>query len=286
MADSAWGAYFLKMKYSININQLSNYAGGFNLDLVDLALFDFIKDFIMSGKCEGIILDGKWFFWINTNYVIEEMPILGITTTRGINLRLENLINANLLLRGPENQSLKRTYLAFGWRAADYMFTTWKIDSKSIGTEIPSINNTNDYIDNKGQMEKCSSDGTLFGEAVAETRPIKSLAISELHPKKEGANRAAATLAERESAFKDECHRFVEEFGERLVDEFVLYWTEPTKGKTRMRFEQQPTWDTHRRMLTWKRNNFNKYEQNVNVGAPKEISAAEIESLMNWRRND
>jgi hypothetical protein len=40
-------------------------------------------------------------------------------------------------------------------------------------------------------------------------------------------------------------------------------------------------------MLTWKRNNFNKYEPViVKTEAPKEISAAEIESLMNWRRND
>lgn len=137
------------------------------------------------------------------------------------------------------------------------------------------------------EIEENTKEDTLFGggeEAGCLERPI---ATSQTPTKKEGANRAAATLAERESAFKDECHKFVEEFGERLVEEFVLYWTEPNKSKTRMRFEQQTTWDTHRRLLTWKRNNFNKYDR---IGAqPREehyLTAEEIDRVMNWRRDD
>lgn len=133
---------------------------------------------------------------------------------------------------------------------------------------------------------QCENSSLFDGgeEADCQGKPI---ATSISTTKKEMANRPGAALAERENAFKNECYGFVGEFGERLVEEFVLYWTEPNKSKTRMRFEQQTTWDTHRRMLTWKRNNFNKYEPvSVNTEAPKEISAAEIESLMNWRRND
>ena len=127
----------------------------------------------------------------------------------------------------------------------------------------------------------------MFGGGEEANCHEKPTATSKTTAKKEGANRPAASIAERENAFKNECYGFVGEFGERLVEEFVLYWTEPNKSKTRMRFEQQTTWDTHRRMLTWKRNNFNKYEPvSVKNEAPKEISAAEIESLMNWRRND
>ena len=132
-----------------------------------------------------------------------------------------------------------------------------------------------------------SEEGSLFGGGEEANCHEKPTATSKTTAKKEGANRPAASIAERENAFKNECYGFVGEFGERLVEEFVLYWTEPNKSKTRMRFEQQTTWDTHRRMLTWKRNNFNKYEPvSVKNEAPKEISAAEIESLMNWRRND
>lgn len=165
-----------------------------------------------------------------------------------------------------------------------------KKESKEKKKEDKKIENSiSKDIQKKEEKKEESSfceNGTLFGGSEVEDCIERPIATSQTPTKKEGANRAAATLAERESAFKDECQKFVEEFGERLVEEFVLYWTEPNKSRSKMRFEQQPTWDTHRRMLTWKRNNFNKYEQNVNVEAPKEISAAEIESLMNWRRND
>ena len=81
-----WGAYFFSMKYNISINQLASYEKGLGLDLIDLALFDFVQSFVHSGRCECISMDGKPYFWISPQLVIEEMPILGITTTRGINL--------------------------------------------------------------------------------------------------------------------------------------------------------------------------------------------------------
>ena len=41
------------MKYNISINQFAAVRNGFakDLDLIDLAIFDFIKDFANSSKC-------------------------------------------------------------------------------------------------------------------------------------------------------------------------------------------------------------------------------------------
>ena len=36
-----------------------------------------------------------------------------------------------------------------------------------------------------------------------------------------------------------------------IIYEFVSYWTEPNKSKTKMRFELEKTWDTKRRLQTW-----------------------------------
>lgn len=48
---------------------------------------------------------------------------------------------------------------------------------------------------------------------------------------------------------------FLEKVPEQILDQelekFVLYWTEPNKSGTRVRWEQQPTFDVKRRLFTW-----------------------------------
>jgi hypothetical protein len=46
----------------------------------------------------------------------------------------------------------------------------------------------------------------------------------------------------------------VSNVSEDIIKDFVSYWTEPNKSKTKMRFERQATWDTNRRLQTWCRN--------------------------------
>lgn len=36
-----------------------------------------------------------------------------------------------------------------------------------------------------------------------------------------------------------------------MLRAFFDYWSEPNREKTKMRFEQQKTWDTKRRLSTW-----------------------------------
>ena len=58
----------------------------------------------------------------------------------------------------------------------------------------------------------------------------------------------------RKADFYNSLIPFVEEYGKELVREFFDYWTEPTKSHLKMRFELQKTWDTKRRLNTWRRN--------------------------------
>ena len=39
-----------------------------------------------------------------------------------------------------------------------------------------------------------------------------------------------------------------------MIDEFIAYWTEPNRSKTKMRYEMEKTWDISRRLNTWYRN--------------------------------
>lgn len=67
------------------------------------------------------------------------------------------------------------------------------------------------------------------------------------------------TLQEREENFKRELEPY--NFPEALKQDFFDYWTEPNKSKTKMRYEQEKTWDMGRRLRRWESNNFKGKEQ-------------------------
>lgn len=58
----------------------------------------------------------------------------------------------------------------------------------------------------------------------------------------------------RESNFKKEVLLYTQEYDLNLLESFFLYWSEPNRSGTKMRFEQQKTWSTARRLKAWKRN--------------------------------
>jgi len=51
--------------------------------------------------------------------------------------------------------------------------------------------------------------------------------------------------------------KYVDEYGQTLIDEFYDYWTEPNKSGTKVKWELQKTFDLSRRLKRWGRNNFN-----------------------------
>lgn len=63
------------------------------------------------------------------------------------------------------------------------------------------------------------------------------------------------TIKDREADFSAEIFKYRDEYGIEMINEFFLYWTEPNKSKTKMKFELEKTWDTSRRLLRWKKNN-------------------------------
>lgn len=102
------------MQYTITINQLAVINAGLNLDVVDMAIFDFVKQYAHSDKCMKLQTEMGTFFWISHNMVIQELPILGITTGAGIVKRINKLIDAGLLARHPNCDLMRKTFYKFG----------------------------------------------------------------------------------------------------------------------------------------------------------------------------
>ena len=63
-------------------------------------------------------------------------------------------------------------------------------------------------------------------------------------------------LEVRKEEFVRQLTPYVSTYGREMMNDFYLYWTEPNKTLTKMRYELQPTWDLALRLSTW--NNRNK----------------------------
>lgn len=123
------------MKYNININQYAAVANGLNLDIVDLAIFDFIKDFANSPKCVKMQTEKGSFFWISHDLILKEMPLLGITTKRGLVKRIAKLVDAELIVRHESNIEKGCTMYAFG---KNYHKMIFGEKNEEVGTKEPT----------------------------------------------------------------------------------------------------------------------------------------------------
>ena len=102
------------MKYTITINQYAAVKNNMDLDLIDLAIFDFIKDFVNSANCVKINTPEGVFFWVSHKLIMNSMPLLGIKSNNGIKRRVDNLINAGLLKKHPDCEKYRQTLYTFG----------------------------------------------------------------------------------------------------------------------------------------------------------------------------
>ena len=63
-------------------------------------------------------------------------------------------------------------------------------------------------------------------------------------------------INKRYDMFEDDVNKYQSLFDEESIVDFISYWTEPNKSKTKMKFEMQPSWDTKRRIQRWVSNDF------------------------------
>jgi len=91
------------MKYSILINQKLAYDNKLDLDIIDLAIFEYVKDFCHCSGIQTIIDKGKTYYWISYQKVIDDMPILGINKKDSIYRRIKKLIDQQVLEEYEEN---------------------------------------------------------------------------------------------------------------------------------------------------------------------------------------
>jgi hypothetical protein len=152
------------MKYTIQINQRAAVEAGMNLDLIDLAVFDTLKDYANSPNCRRMQEGRAQYFTMPYKMIIEDLPLAGLTKPDSVYRRIKKLEIAGILELHPENKLLKQVWLCWG-RNYDKMVTGRKTGYKSVRPDEnpeltgyksglrpdgnPSSNNTNPYTDTK-----------------------------------------------------------------------------------------------------------------------------------------
>jgi hypothetical protein len=58
-------------------------------------------------------------------------------------------------------------------------------------------------------------------------------------------------IEERKLQFASTLESFKDFYGQKLIDDFFRYWSEPNKSNTKFRMELEKTWDLRGRLKTW-----------------------------------
>lgn len=83
----------------------------YGLDPLDIILLDWLVQFVTSGNMRATKLDDKVYYWVHYKYVIQELPILGIKSTRQLRRRMIRLDKSGVLsMKHLENN---RPYFCF-----------------------------------------------------------------------------------------------------------------------------------------------------------------------------
>jgi hypothetical protein len=61
-------------------------------------------------------------------------------------------------------------------------------------------------------------------------------------------------IKKRLEKFNDDVYQHSDKYSKEILKQFIEYWTETNKSKTKMRFEMEKTWDTGKRLGRWSSN--------------------------------
>ena len=137
-----------RFKNIITIDQRAVVELDLKLDIIDLSIFDFIKDFANSKGCMKMHTDEGTYFWISHDYILKQMPLLKIKTTASVINRINNLVNAKLLVKHPRCAQIGKSLYDFGENYERLIFfDTPKNNFRDPLNNFEGINNITDNIE-------------------------------------------------------------------------------------------------------------------------------------------
>lgn len=154
----------MSYKYSGNLNYRAAIELGLELDIIDLAIFDTLKDFSFSDECKSFNDNGKKYYLFAYKLIVNQLPLLGISTRQGIYNRLTRLSDAKLIEPHPNNKANSTAYYAFAENCSKMSYFAFS-DSVPVNETLHPVNETlhnNIYISNiDNKQEKKEINNTV-----------------------------------------------------------------------------------------------------------------------------
>jgi hypothetical protein len=104
---------------------------------------------------------------------------------------------------------------------------------------------------------------------VLKTETASDVAIAEQVKHSKVENSKEDKITNKTGKFKKQVLEFQSKYDIEMLEEFILYWTEPNKSNTKIKWEMEATWHMGRRLARWANSNYqanrspaDKYKQN------------------------
>lgn len=178
------------MRYSFTVNQKASLELG--IDLIDSCLFTIIKDCICAPGLKGAEFQGKYWKWVSYKLIMEEAPILGITTKRGLTKRIEKLKNAGLVESFVNAKDNSKTYFTAGPRFHEF-------DYEGVNSRTPTL----ERRDTPGVNSRSTNPSTLYPitKKVLREESVKS---QEKEPKRTTIKQEPVNISSPSASSQDE----------------------------------------------------------------------------------
>ena len=240
------------MKYNLFINQFAAVRMAVKVDIVDLAIFDIVEALMNSKAAVSILKEGTIWYRIPARLIIEQGPLLGIRTERGIAKRLDSLIAAGLLERNSDNNRMRGCFIRLGKRYDEYKFY-WNETTQG-GTDVPggwNESSSNNNIINNNIINNNIPTGNITTEESI-TNVISSSSVISPAPygscgREEGLRKRKFTPPTAEQV-REYCYGRGPEYQSIDPEEFVAFYQ--SKGWT---VGKSPMKDWHAALVTWAR---------------------------------
>jgi len=100
--------------FTLNISQRDVIEYALNVDLSDMAIYSLFKHIAISNASNKKTIGNVIYYQFTAAFIIEQLPILGITTRQNISRRIQNLIACGLIEAYPNNQKECVSLFTFG----------------------------------------------------------------------------------------------------------------------------------------------------------------------------
>lgn len=228
------------MKYNILINQKACIDAGFNLDIVDLAIFELLKDFALTEKCKKLNTPERQYFLFNWKLVNTQLPILGLNSRQSVFKRFEKLKECELIIPHPDNQNLSQSWYSFGKNYEVMLFRGTVNESLQGATLV-------DTPDNESLRQPVNNG--LHNNSHSNNRIKDNVPASPVNIEEQLRNKKILFLKK----VIDWIGVNPNKYPKLMYVDFARHWVESTmmKKKVILRFEEQRFFEIGKRLSTW-----------------------------------